>query len=189
MKERKILILLFTYCCVIQAFPAKGQVDTLNSFIDTTSIYSTKKWGIRITTFFPNESDSSEKKGKIYLLRYGKKKWMEVDSVNYYFTDYRDYTPYKVCPKFIDINNDKVKDIFILKGYGSSDVNRYFDIYIINTATRKLDKIKYKEEIVNPIYYKKGNYLKIIYEQENAVVFICKLKKDTLIQIKQYIEK
>lgn len=115
--------------------------DTL--IINCDSIYKSKGYRLTLITSEKSELFGSENNSTFIFERIENSKKIKLYSENIYCRN-KDI-------KFVDYNNDKVKDILI---QNSSDVrsNWTYYLYLVNPKTNTLQKIKGFEEIKNPAY-------------------------------------
>ena len=122
--------------------------DTLQIICD--SIYKAKNYRITLITFDKNNEDETVFNSVFILAKLinGKYKTIYSDSIYSRISEV----------KFKDYNNDKVKDILI-QNYSDVRSNLTYYLYLVDTKTDKLKKIRGFEEIKNPNYLPQYNLI------------------------------
>lgn len=193
MKNRFILIFVFLYfltCCnssgqkkSTQVFVTTKAVQNnsikleVEDFVPTEiicdSIYKNKKYKIVVSNF---SNETSYDAGvynsifKFYKLENGNYQELYRDSIQRHFDEIL----------FQDFNNDKVKDILI---ENISDVrsNLTYYLYLVDTTTDKLKKIKNFETIKNPNYLPKYDLIDNMVMSGRDWTAFYKIKNDSII--------
>lgn len=128
---------------------SKYNADFFNE-IECDSLYPNKKYKISIKGNFENvDKDDHNSAFVFYQIKDGKKIEIFKDSIFIQLVD---------IVKFIDFNNDKVKDILI-KNISDVRSNWTYNLYLVDLKNDKLKKIKGFNEIKNPRYLSKYNLI------------------------------
>lgn len=170
---KEIIILTLVFCYIMTSCNSTGDKKSIRVFdtikaveIDQTkfkseefvpteiicdSLYKNKKYKITVLNFSKLESYDERVYNsifKFYEMKNGKYEELYKDSIQRHFNEVL----------FEDFNNDKVKDILI---ENISDVrsNVTYYLYLVDTTTDKLKKIKNFEIIKNPHYLPKHNLI------------------------------
>ncbi|TDQ11002.1 XAC2610-related protein [Pedobacter metabolipauper] len=65
------------------------------------------------------------------------------------------FIQYSEKPKYVDFNNDGIKDLLVFSGTGARGINEFYYLYLIEKKSHKLIKVKGFEKITNPEYNEK----------------------------------
>lgn len=164
-------------------------IDWSKLSIHDTTTYRNYDLGITISTRYEDPKDSAIQSGYIAVISKRQSKWYVSSVQAFSFREFHKYSDYKITPEFLDINEDGLPELFLFKGYGGrgagADDQRHFNIYALDVKKRSIYRVKYKDEIVNPVYDKKAKLLRLNYSQK---IIYTKLTGHHLILIKEDTE-